>query len=223
LKFIPALRDWDAAVWDYPLSGIQVLTCPVHTEQDRSLPLCSTHSLMDVGGFVLKAAACESRSLFRISPALRVTLRLELPDGVCSCLAPCLNYVAVFRDGRHLAARPVDYQRCVRDVRGANVGWDTALLCFLCLFLHVSPGLHFRSALTKVFPATFILVISIVSSGEVRSAKLMNWLFGVRFVACRCEVRKPNTRTEATCPNKHSHTHSITSTEMEKGPGNVHI
>ena len=172
---------------------VQVHTSPVDTAQYRSLPLCSMHSLMDVGGFVLKSAAGESKSLFRVSPALQVTLRLGrevvIADGVCNCVAPCSNYFASIRY-RTLRRGPL--RPCVREVPGANVGWDAtpqgSCSC-LCTF---RPDHVPHSTFFQLFS---ILFISIVPLGEVRSEKLINWLFGVRLVAYnlayRCEVRKP--------------------------------
>lgn len=123
---------------------------------------------------------------------LRLSREVVIADGVCSCVAPWSNYFPSFRDGTSWRGplRP-----CVREVPGANVGWDTtpqgSCSC-VCTFRPDHITVPHSSAFFQLFS---ILFISIVPSGEVRSEKLINWLLGVRLIAYsltyRCEVRKP--------------------------------
>ena len=133
-----------------------------------------------------------------------MTLRLGrdvIADGLCRCVAPCSNYFAAFRDG---ASWRGPARSCVREVPGANVGWDTALegsCSCVCTFRTD----HITFPHSTFFQLFSILFISIVPSGEVRSEKLITWLFRVRLVAYslayRREVRKP------TEPRQHIRTH----------------
>jgi hypothetical protein len=127
---------------------------------------------MDVGGFVLKSAAGESKSLFSVSPSSVSDLAVRevvIADGVLSCVAPFRNYVAFLTDRTSRRRDPL--RPCVREVRSATVGWDIPQ-GKLFLRLHISPGPHYLSAHINIFPAIFILIYfhRIIGGGAVGKA-----------------------------------------------------